>query len=73
VDGPERAPEGEGHPPALVRPYAHPMPPLALPPLARLLFGDDGDGIRHAVTDPERPPRHRRPGPAVTGPGLPPR
>ena len=75
MGGLEQHPAGEDPPSPLVRPYTASMPPRGLPPLAplaTLLFDGGGDEIRHAVTDLERPPRHRRPGPALTGPGLPP-
>jgi hypothetical protein len=55
---------------SVVRPYVHPMAPRSLPPLASFLFGDDGEPDELPEPEP-RPPRHRRPGPAVMGPGLP--
>jgi len=49
------------------------MPPR-LPPLASLLFGDGDGGEFPSLPPPgtpQRPPRHRRPGPPLTGPALP--
>jgi hypothetical protein len=56
---------------ALVRRYvaSSPRPGIAAPPLASLLHGPDDDD-QHAEPEPLLP-RHRRPGPPMTGPGLP--
>jgi hypothetical protein len=67
----DQTPPEEKAPATFTRPYVRPAR-VAQAPLASLLFGGGNDDQPEPEPERERrPARHRRPGPAVSGPGLP--